>query len=71
MSYITRYEPAALVNEVNRIMENAFRPLASGDTSNIETSQWIPGVDIKEEKNQNIAIVGRKGTAPSEKEIIK
>ena len=52
MSYITRYEPAALVNEVNRIMENAFRPLASGDTSNIETSQWIPAVDIKEEKNQ-------------------
>lgn len=69
MSYITRYEPAALVNEVNRIIENAFRPLANSDTSNIETSQWIPAVDIKEEKNQFIITTDLPGVDKSEVNI--
>lgn len=56
MSYIARCEPASLVNEVNKIIEHAFRPLANSDTSNIETSQWVPAVDIREEKNQFIIL---------------
>jgi len=61
MNYITRYEPASLVNEVNKIIEHAFRPLANSDTSNIETSQWIPAVDIREEKNQFIILADLPG----------
>ena len=61
MRYIERYEPASLVNEVNKIIEHAFRPLTNVDTSNIETSQWKPAVDIKEEKNQYIIIADLPG----------
>ena len=49
MSYITRYEP---YNLLNKFLEQTFRPLTNSDTSNIETSQWMPAVDIKETKKQ-------------------
>lgn len=39
MSYITRYEPMSLLNEVNKIIEQAIRPTGKADTSYIETSQ--------------------------------
>jgi HSP20 family protein len=61
MSYAARYEPSSLVNEVNRILEQAFRPLASNDTSNIETSQWVPAVDLKEDKKQFIIVADLPG----------
>lgn len=54
MSYMTRYEPVTLLNEVNKMIEQAFRSGGNIDTSNIDTSQWIPAVDIREEKNQFI-----------------
>jgi HSP20 family protein len=52
MSYLARYEPRVFLNEVNNIIEQAFAPLANSDTSNFETSQWTPAIDIKEEANQ-------------------
>lgn len=52
MSYITRYEPLSLMNQVNKLIDQAFRSSLNNDTSNIETSQWMPAVDIKEHKNQ-------------------
>lgn len=61
MNYVARYEPASFVNEVNKIIEHAFRPLVNSDTSNIETSQWIPAVDIREEKNQFIILADLPG----------
>jgi|SRR5579885_711970 HSP20 family protein len=61
MSYISRYEPATLLNEVNRIIEQAFRPMGEADTSKIETSQWIPAVDIKEDKQQFIILADLPG----------
>jgi len=61
MNYVARYEPATLVNAVNKIIENAFHPLANNDTSNIETSQWMPAVDIKEDKNQFIILADLPG----------
>jgi HSP20 family protein len=61
MTYTTRYEPTSLVNEVNKIIEQALRPRVNGDTSNIETSQWIPAVDIKEDKNHFIILADLPG----------
>jgi len=49
MSRFTRYEPMGLLKEVNKLLEENFHPWAGKDTSNIDTSQWIPAVDIKEE----------------------
>lgn len=50
MAYITRYEPVSLLSEVNKIINQAFQPRENTDTSNIETSQWVPAVDICEDK---------------------
>lgn len=61
MNYIAGREPATLVNEVNKIIEHAFRPLATSDKLNIEANQWMPAVDIKEEKNQFIIFADLPG----------
>lgn len=52
MYNISRYEPTSILNEVNKIIEQAFRPLGKTDSFTVETSQWMPAVDIKEDKNQ-------------------
>jgi HSP20 family protein len=52
MYNISRYEPTSILNEVNKIIEQAFRPLGKTDASTVETSQWMPAVDIREDKNQ-------------------
>ncbi len=66
MSYITRYEPSTLVNEVNKMIEQALRPLTKTDTSNIETSQWIPAIDIKEDKKQFTILADLPGVEKSD-----
>lgn len=52
MSHMSHYQPRSLLNEVNKIIEQNFNPWKVSDTSNIDTSQWIPAVDIKENKSQ-------------------
>lgn len=61
MNYITRYEPISLLTEVNKIIEQAMRPTNKTDTSYIETSQWIPAVDIKEDKKQFVIFADLPG----------
>lgn len=61
MSYISRYEPTTILNEVNKLLEQSFRPTRNMDSSNIETSQWIPAVDIKENKNQFLILADLPG----------
>lgn len=52
MSYITLCQPRSVLNEATKIFDHVFSPLINNDTSNIETSHWIPAVDIKEDKTQ-------------------
>lgn len=61
MSYITRYEPIIFLNEVNKMIEQAIRPAGKSDSSYIETSQWIPAVDIKEDKQQFVILADLPG----------
>lgn len=61
MNYTTRYEPMGLLSEVNKIIEQAIRPNGKADTSYIETSQWIPAVDIKEDKKQFVILADLPG----------
>lgn len=61
MTYSTRYEPVTLLNEVNKIIEHAYRSTNNTDTSNIETSQWIPAVDIKETKDRFMLLADLPG----------
>lgn len=61
MSYITRYEPISFLNEVNKMIEQAVRPTSKADSSYIETSRWIPAVDIKEDKKQFVILADLPG----------
>lgn len=61
LNYVKRYEPVTLFNEMNRFIEQAFNPMRSSDVSNIETSQWVPTVDIKENKNNFVIFADLPG----------
>jgi HSP20 family protein len=51
MTRLVRNNPRSLINELNNLFEGSLDPL-SQDTSSALTGQWIPSVDIKEDKNQ-------------------
>ena len=47
-SDLLRYEPNSLVSEIDRLLGHKLRFQSDNDTSNVETSHWIPAIDIKE-----------------------
>lgn len=57
MSYATIYRPFNLLNEFNKFLEQS----SASDTSNIDTSQWVPAVDIKEDSNQFVIFADLPG----------
>lgn len=69
---IVRFTPMSLVqqvqNEMNRIFE---QNLSSGfpDASHSATSQWIPSVDIKEEKDHFLVLADLPGLQLSDIEM--
>lgn len=65
---IERYEPWNLVTqlqrEMNRLFDNRYQ---SGDeTGAIATSDWIPPVDISEEKDRFVVLVDLPGVDPKD-----
>ncbi len=50
MTNLTRYEPISVLNDINKLFEKTFFPqhTHSMDSSNLETTQWTPAVDVKE-----------------------
>lgn len=58
MRYVT-FEP--FVDEVNKIIGKALRPTLNSDASSVETSDWIPAVDVKEDKNQFVILADLPG----------
>lgn len=57
-----------LLNDLNSILDASFRPRVPDD-SNVESSRWIPAVDIKEEADKFILAVDVPGVNPKEVEI--
>ena len=53
MRNLSKYEPISVLNDINQLIEKAFYPQyeRDNDNSSLETSQWIPAVDIKEDKH--------------------
>lgn len=53
MSYLKKYEPVSVLNDINKLFEQTFFPQTSRekDYSSLETSQWIPAVDVKESQH--------------------
>lgn len=62
-----RYEPWSMLQDVNNIFENMLQrrigdnSRRAEDNTNIETSQWVPAVDIKEEADCFIFTVDLPG----------
>lgn len=71
---LMRYEPWSLMNqlqkEVNRLFDNRLTGEQRGDDSVIETSQWVPAVDIKEESNGFVLLADLPGVDPDTIEIL-
>lgn len=69
---IVRYEPWSLVNqlhnEVNRLFDTRLGKL-DREQSHVVTSDWVPAVDIKEEKDRYIIYADVPGVDPKDIEV--
>ena len=65
---IIRYRPNSLLGELSQEMNRMFADdfPAFEDGSNIETSQWCPAVDIKEEEKQFVITADIPGVEPKD-----
>ena len=70
---ITRYEPWNLLNEFQREINSAFgrrNALSRGDRdTEVVTSDWVPGVDVKEEDNRFVIFVDIPGVDAKDIEV--
>lgn len=74
MSNIQRYEPWSLLNQIQNDLNCVFPELLSRSNrqmgeSNVETSQWAPRVDIKEEPSRFVVFADIPGVSPENFEI--
>ena len=62
---LVRYQPWDVLNQLQRDLSRAFKPLAEtsedNDYSNVVTSHWMPSVDIKEEANRFVILADLPG----------
>ena len=65
---IIRNNPWQFLNDLNQIFDSGLRS-KSADDSNVESSRWIPAVDIKEEADKFILSVDIPGVNPKDVEI--
>lgn len=73
MNNISRYEPWSRLNQLFKEMERSLEPRAGlspgEDTSTIATVDWIPTVDIKEEKDRFVLLADIPGVDPKDIDI--
>ena len=65
---LTRYEPWSLLDQVRREMERAMDS-RTAEGSSVATSDWVPAVDIKEDKDAFVIVADIPGVDPSEIEV--
>jgi len=69
---LVRYEPWSLLNQlqsdINRLFE--VSPNRAGENgSNLSTSDWVPAVDVREEKNRFVIHADVPGVKPEDIEV--
>lgn len=57
-----------ILNDLNTIFDSSMR-MREQDDSNVESSSWIPAVDIKEEADKFILLVDIPGVNPKDVDI--
>lgn len=69
---MTRYRPGRslrdLTGELNRLLEAPWFP-GTPDFSTVETSQWVPAVDIREEPERFLVEADVPGVKPEDIEV--
>lgn len=72
MTNIARYKPSSLLHQLHRLSQEwdqLFEPNYCEDNSLVETSDWAPCVDIKEEAGRFILYADIPGVDPKDIEI--
>ena len=65
---LTRYEPWNLLDQMRREMDRAL-DVRGDEGSSVATSDWVPAVDIKEEKDGFVIIADIPGVDPKDIEV--
>ncbi len=68
MTVINHYEPWTWLTQLQNELERSRIP-AAGDSSTVETAQWVPAVDIKEEKDRFLLQADLPGIKPDDIDI--
>ncbi|MGD8428911.1 MAG: Hsp20/alpha crystallin family protein [Ectothiorhodospiraceae bacterium] len=66
---IRRYEPWGLLNELSRELSRFYEGQSEADASQAATSDWVPAVDIREDKENFIIAADLPGVAPEDIDI--
>ena len=65
---IRNNNPWQFINDLNSILDGSYRTLMADD-SKVESSRWIPAVDIKEEVDRFVLVIDIPGVNPNEVDI--
>ncbi len=68
MAVINHYEPWTWLTQLQNELERSRIP-TTGDSSTVETAQWAPAVDIKEEKDRFLLQADLPGIKPDDIDI--
>jgi len=63
-----RYEPLGLLDQMRREMERAM-DTRTAEGSSVATSDWVPAVDIKEDKDSFLIVADIPGVDPKDIEV--
>ncbi|MGB5451395.1 MAG: Hsp20/alpha crystallin family protein [Sedimenticolaceae bacterium] len=63
-----RYEPLGLLDQMRKEMERAM-DTRTAEGSSVATSDWVPAVDIKEEKDSFLIVADIPGVDPKDIEV--
>jgi HSP20 family protein len=69
---LMQYEPWSFLNQIQNEVNKALQgrtPAKQNDSSTVETSQWLPAVDIKEEQNRFVLFADVPGVDPKDIEV--
>lgn len=65
---LIRYEPWGMLEQMRKDMDRMFEN-RSDENSNVVTSDWVPAVDVKEEKDAFIIKADIPGVEPKDIEV--
>lgn len=65
---LTRYEPWGVLEQMRRDMDRAFER-AAGEQGEVSATDWVPAVDVREEKDAFVIIADVPGVDPDAIEV--